>query len=139
MGATWLAIISALLSGSALPFVGKTLLRMIRGDTEREDRLAETEEAREADELKRLLAEIAQLRLDRQDKEALVNLLSQRLDEARHRLDQALVRDNTSTTIARILLVAVDAEENPSRQMIAARDQARGVINAVDEQLSRGN
>lgn len=139
MSATLVTLGAGLLSGSFLPWLGKTMLHLVRGDKERADHVAEVEGKREAAELERLLEEIAQLRLDRQDKEALVSLLSQRLDQARHHLDRALFRDNTSTTIARILMAAVDAEDDPSRQMIAARDQARRHIDAAYEQLERGN
>lgn len=131
-GSNWVQLGAALLSGSALPWLGKIALHAIRGDVERADRRADAEANREASDLKRLLDEIAQLRLDRQDKEALVDLL-------RRRLDEALFRNNTSTTIARILLAAVDAEEQPSRQMIAARDQAARHINATDEHMKQGN
>lgn len=130
--AGWIQIAAALLSGSALPFLGRTALRLIRGDVGRAEHAEEVEAKREAAELGRLLEEIAHLRLDRNDKEALVDLM-------RRQLDQALVRNNTSTTIARILLAAVDAEAAPSRQMIAARDQARSVINTADEQMKREN
>lgn len=133
MGASdWVQLGAAALSGGAVTWLFKSVLRAVRGDGEREDRRADAESTREAAELTRLLDEIAMMRLDRQDKEALVDLL-------RRQLDHALVRNNASTTIARILLAAVDAEEKPSRQMIAARAQARRHINSTDEQMKRGN
>src|SRR5438270_4345339 len=133
MGASdWIQLGAGALSGGAVTWLFKSMRRAIRGDVEREDRRADAEATREAAELTRLLDEIALLRLDRQDKEALVDLL-------RRQLDHALVRNNASTTIARILLAAVDAEEKPSRQMIAARAQARRHINSTDDQMKRGN
>lgn len=133
MGASdWVQLGAGFFSGGAATWLFKSMLRGVRGDVDREDRLAGAESTREAAELTRLLDEIALIRLDRRDKEALVDLL-------RRQLDHALVRNNASTTIARMLLAAVDAEEKPSRQMIAARAQARHHINATDEQLQRGN
>lgn len=128
----WVQLGAGALSGGLVTGLFKSVRRAVRGDVEREERRVDAEATREAAELTRLLDEIAQVRLDRQDKEALVDLL-------RRHLDLALVRNNASTTIARILLAAVDAEENPSRQMIAARAQARRHINATDEQMKRGN
>ena len=132
MGGNAIQIVAALLSGSALPWAWRTLLRLVRGDTERADRLADAETKREDAELERLLAEISRLSLERKDREALVDLL-------RHELDKALVRGNSTLTMARILLFAVDQEPRPSPAMIAARDQARRVINAADEQMKRDN
>lgn len=132
MSATWIQLLAALLSGSALPWAGKMALRLIRGDVEHADRVADVEATREAAELERLIAEIASMRLERKDREALVDLL-------RHELDKALVRGNSTLTMARILLFAVDQEPTPSPAMIAARHQAREVINAADEQIKRGN
>lgn len=117
--------------GSAVPWPLKALWRLLRGDVERADRRAQAEATREAAELERLLAEIARLTARHGDLEDLVDLL-------RRELDKALVRGNATLTMARILLFAVDQEPKPSPAMIAARDQARRVISAADDQIKRG-
>jgi transcription initiation factor TFIIIB Brf1 subunit/transcription initiation factor TFIIB len=126
------ALGAAFLSGSGLPWAGKMLKRLFFGNVEHAEHVADAEARREAAELERLVAEIARLSLERKDREALVDLL-------RHELDKALVRGNATLTMARILLFAVDQEPKPSPAMIAAREQARAVINAADEQMQRGN
>lgn len=135
----WVTLVGALLSGSALPSLGKIALRMIRGDVERADRREDAAATREADELKRLLAEIVRLDLERKDREAIVDALRHELDERRHELDMQLVRGNAILTIARILLFAVDQEPNPSPAMIAARRQAQDVINSADDHMKARN
>lgn len=126
------ALLSGILGGSTLPFVGKTLLRLWNGKREHQEHVEEVEAKRENAELERLLSEISRLSLERKDREAYVELL-------RHELEKALVRGNSTVTMARILLFAVDQEPTPSPAMIAARAQAREVINAADEQMQRGN
>ena len=128
----WATLAAGLLSGSFLPWTLRLVLRFIRGDVERAEHRADVESKREAAELERLVAEISRLTARHGDLEELVDLL-------RRELDKALVRGNASLTIARILTFAVDQEPKPSLAMIAAREQARKVIDAADEQMKRGN
>jgi hypothetical protein len=121
----WLpaALGGAAVAGAA-PWPLKALWRLVRGQAERDDQ-------REAAELERLLGQIMQQTARNGQLEDLIDLL-------RRELDKALVRGNASLTVARILLFAVDQDPRPTPAMIAARDQARAVITAADEQIKRG-
>jgi hypothetical protein len=68
-----------------------------------------------------------------------VESLEELVDLLRRKLDESLTRGNAATTMARILLFAVDQERHPSAAMIAAREQAREVIAAADAQLKKGS
>jgi hypothetical protein len=117
--------------GGVAPWPLKAAWRLARGDSERAERHQEAEAKREAAELERLLTEIARLSARHGELEELVDLL-------RRELDKALVRGNATMTMARILLFAVDQHPHPTAAMIAARDQARRVIAAADDQIKRG-
>lgn len=67
-----------------------------------------------------------------------VETLEELVDLLRRKLDESLTRGNATTTMARILLFAVDQEADPSAAMIAAREHAREVIAAADAQLKKG-
>lgn len=67
-----------------------------------------------------------------------IETLEELVDLLRRKLDEALTRGSSSTTMARILLFAVDQEESPSPAMIAAREYAREVIADAAAQLNKG-
>lgn len=67
-----------------------------------------------------------------------VETLEELVDLLRRKLDESLTRGNATTTMARILLFAVDQEPEPSPAMVAARDHARAVIAAAAAQLKKG-